>query len=104
VATASLAGVTRLTSLLAGGLLLLTGCSGAISDDDGRAYVDRVRTTVPSAESYPDDQLLTMAATTCEVGSKAAAVPKLRAYGGLTDADRRRIARLALRTACPADD
>jgi hypothetical protein len=30
-------------------------------------------------------------------------VPGLRGYGGLADADRRRMARLALHTACPAD-
>ncbi len=89
--------------LLACGLLLLAGCSGAIGDEDGRAYVDAVRTTVPSAEGYPDDQLLSMAERACEAGSRTKAVPELRAYGGLTDADRRRIARLALHTACPAD-
>jgi hypothetical protein len=89
--------------LACGLLLLLGGCSGAIGDDDGRDYVDAVRTTVPSAETYPDDQLLTMAEQACEAGSRARAVPRLRAYGGLTDADRRRIARLALHTACPAD-
>jgi hypothetical protein len=90
--------------LLSCGLLLLAGCSGAIDGDAGRAFVDAVRTTVPSAESYPDDQLLTMAEKSCEAGSRAGAVPRLRTYGGLTDADRTRIAALALRTACPADD
>jgi hypothetical protein len=89
--------------LLVGALLLLAGCGG-IGDDAGRAFVDAVRTTVPSAESYPDDQLLTMAEKSCEAGSRADAVPQLRTYGGLTDADRKRIAALALRTACPADD
>ena len=35
------------------GLLLLAGCSGAIGDEDGRAFVDAVRTTVPSASVLP---------------------------------------------------
>ena len=89
--------------LLACGLLLLAGCSWGIGDDEGRDYVDAVRTTVPSAQSYPDDQLLAMAELACDAGSRADAVPRLQAYGGLTDADRGRIAALALRTACPPD-
>jgi hypothetical protein len=88
--------------LLATCLVALAGCSG-ISGDDGRAFINAVRTTVPSASSYPDDQLLTMAEKACEAHGRAAAVEALRRYGGLTDADRARINRLARRTACPSD-
>lgn len=91
----------RHAALLAGALLL-AGCGG-IGDDEGRAFVDAVRSTLPSAESYPDDQLLTMAEKACGAGSRRAAVPLLQGYGGLTDLDRRRIAGLALDNACPAD-
>ncbi len=92
-----------LTALLTATCLLLGGCGG-IGERDGRAFVVKVRTTVPSSSSYPDDQLLAMAEKVCEVGSRVAGVPLLRTYGGLTDADRRRIATLALRAACPTDD
>jgi hypothetical protein len=88
--------------LLVTGLFALAGCSG-IGGDDGRAFIDAVRTTVPSASSYPDDQLLTMAEKACDADGRAAGVRALRPYGGLTDADRARITRLARRAACPAD-
>jgi Protein of unknown function (DUF732) len=88
--------------LLLTGLVALAGCSG-ISGDDGRAFIDEVRTTVPSTSSYPDDQLLTMARKACDADGRAAGVTALRTYGGLTDADRARIIRLARHTACPAE-
>ena len=85
------------------GLVALAGCSG-ISGDEGRAFINAVRTTVPSASSYPDDQLLEMAGKACDADGRAAAVAALRPYGGLTDADRARMTRLARRTACPPGD
>lgn len=88
--------------LLVTGLIALAGCGG-IGGDEGRAFIDAVRTTVPGTSSYPDEQLLTMAARACDADGRAAGVEALRPYGGLTDADRTRITRIARRTACPAD-